>query len=220
MTLESAPVLATVWSDYICPWAYLGRDRTALMQSMGVSVTSMPFELHPELPPSGRDVRPDGRLARLHDEIERLCAEVGVPFVAPAHIPNSRRALETAEVVRAVAPGAFGAVDEALFRAHFVEGRDIGDPAVLDDVLAACGLAALELRERIDRGEGSDAVTASIHIARDHGIAATPAWLFGDDLVVPGAQPRAFFERIVSRLRARSERTPSGPGTVTGIKAV
>jgi predicted DsbA family dithiol-disulfide isomerase len=33
---------AKVWSDYICPWCYLGRDRTALIESLGVVVTVLP----------------------------------------------------------------------------------------------------------------------------------------------------------------------------------
>jgi predicted DsbA family dithiol-disulfide isomerase len=48
--------------------------------------------------------------------------------------------------------------------------------------------------------------------ARELGIAATPAWLFGDSFVVPGVQPREFFERVVTRLRARTGDVPAGPG--------
>jgi predicted DsbA family dithiol-disulfide isomerase len=47
--------------------------------------------------------------------------------------------------------------------------------------------------------------------AIDHGVAGTPAGLFGDDLVLLGAQPRELFTRIVNRLRARTGDAPSGP---------
>src|SRR3954471_14887944 len=119
-----------VWSDYICPWAYLGRDRTALLRSLGVAVTAQPYELHPDIAAEGRAVRPDGRLARVYSDIARQCAEVGMLFRAPTRVPNSRRALETAEVVRQLDRAAFAAVDDALFAAHFVDGDDIGDPDV------------------------------------------------------------------------------------------
>src|SRR3954462_6530778 len=128
---------ATVWSDYICSWAYLGRDRTDLLRSLGVTVTAQPYELHPDLPPGGRSVRPDGRVASVHQQIAAMCAEVGLPFRMPEHVPNSRRALETAEVVRQHEPGAFQTLDAALFAAHFVEGHDIGDPDVLDRLVTA-----------------------------------------------------------------------------------
>ena len=194
---------AKVWSDYICPWCYLGRDRTALIESLGVAVTVMPYELHPELPAAGRPVKPDGRLAAVYADIGRQCAEVGLAFETPTHVPNSRRALETAEVVRELHPEAFTALDTALFEAHFVHGLDIGDIDVLDELVTAAGAPAPAVRAATDQGAGQAAVAASMDDARDHGVAGTPAWLFGD-LVLPGAQPRALFERVVTRLREQA----------------
>jgi predicted DsbA family dithiol-disulfide isomerase len=200
----SPRVQATNWSDYICPWAYLGRDRTALLRSLDVAVTTLPYELHPDLPPQGRRVRPGGRLGQVYDAIANECAEVGLAFRPPEHVPNSRRALETAEVVRAVEPAAFDAIDEALFAAHFVHGEDIGDPDVLDRLIAGAGASAERVRVLVEQGAGRDAVDASIAAAHEHGIAATPAWLFPGDFVLPGVQPRELFVRVVSRLRAQT----------------
>jgi predicted DsbA family dithiol-disulfide isomerase len=196
---------AKVWSDYICPWAYVGRDRTALLRSLGVTVESMPYELHPEIPPEGRTLRPDGRMAAVHQHIARLCEEAGLAFLPPSRVPNSRRALETAEVVRQQRPDLFDTVDAALFDAHFVVGLDIGDPDELDRIVSNAGASAADVRALVDAGAGQNAVTASMAVAHGHGIAATPAWLFGEDFVLPGAQPRELFERIVARLRARRE---------------
>jgi predicted DsbA family dithiol-disulfide isomerase len=194
-----------MWSDYICPWAYLGRDRTALLRSLDVSVTTMPYELHPDLPSQGRAVRPDGRLSRVYEAIGRECEEVGMPFRPPAHVPNSRRALETAEVVRAIDPTAFAVLDGALFAAHFVDGADIGDLAVLDQLVDGAGARSADVRKLVDDGAGREAVAASIRTAHEHGIAATPAWLMPGEFVLPGVQPRELFERVVARLRAQSE---------------
>ncbi len=147
-------------------------------------------------------------MSRVYESIGAECAEVGMPFRSPSHVPNSRRALETVEVVRALEPAAFDALDASLFTAHFVDGHDIGDPEVLDALVAATGLPASDVRTRVDRGEGSATVAASVSDAHDHGVAATPAWLFGSDgaeLVLPGVQPRKLFERVVARLRAQSE---------------
>jgi predicted DsbA family dithiol-disulfide isomerase len=195
---------ALVWADYICPWAYLGRDRTTVLRSMGVTVTEMPYELHPDLPPKGKAVRAGGSLARLHAAIAEECASVDLPFRPPTHVPNSRRALETAEVVRSIDAGMFHALDQALFAAHFVEGLDIGDIDLLDQLVTGVGARSDEVRTLVDNGRGREAVAASIRTAHDHGIAATPAWLFPGDFVLPGVQPRELFERVVTRLRAQA----------------
>jgi len=201
-----------VWSDYICPWCYLGRDRTEFLRSLDVELTQLPFELHPGLPPSGRVVRPHGRLSEVYSAIEHECAGVGLPFRAPTHVPNSRRALETAELVRLRWPASFRALDDALFEAHFVTGQDIGDRDVLMSLVAQAGASPAAVAAALDAGQGDEAVRASIDAARDHGIVATPAWLFNESFVVPGVQPREFFERVISRLRARTDDTSAGPG--------
>jgi predicted DsbA family dithiol-disulfide isomerase len=197
-------VHALLWSDYICPWAYLGRDRSALMRSLGVAITTLPFELHPEIPPEGVPVRPGSRLARVFDVIGAECEALGIPFVAPTRSPNSRHVLETAEVVRLHHPDAFAALDASLVRAHWVDGLDLSDRDLVDELVLTAGAPSREVRELVADGVGTAAVAASMRQARDHGVAATPAWWVNDALLIPGAQPRETIERWVTRLVQRS----------------
>ena len=195
---------ALLWSDYLCPWCYLGRDSTATMTELGVDVTHLPYELHPDVPLSGRAVRPDGRLAALLAHIGAQCAEVGLPFRLPARMPNTRRALESAEVVRAQWPDRFDAVDAALFEAVFVTGDDIGATGVLDAVLERAGAPALEVGRAVDAGVGAQLVDAAMELARSHGVASTPTWLLDGVLMIPGAQPRDVLTRWIESIRRRS----------------
>jgi predicted DsbA family dithiol-disulfide isomerase len=198
---------ALFWRDYLCPWCWLGRDRTQVLLDLDIGVTHLPFDLHPELPPEGRAVRPGSRLDAVFDHIEAECRREGLDFSRPTRTPNTRRALETAEVVRRLDPDSFAALDEALFRGHWVDGIDIGDPAVIDDLVQASG-APLEL-VAAQRGEGlgSAALGESMVTAREHGIAATPSWLIDGALVIPGVQPVETVERWVTRLASRSRDT-------------
>ena len=178
---------AVVWSDYLCPWCYLGQDRTALLRSLGVSVTVLPYELHPSVPVGGRPL--DRRYSRVAAE----CAEVRMPFRAPSMLPNTRRALSVAEWVRRCVPDAFEELHAALFRAYFVDGLDIGDP---DVVASLVGVDA-----DIDVAQGSAWVGESMARAREADVMATPAWQLDTGFVIPGVQPRAFYERVVARAR-------------------
>src|SRR4051794_19313302 len=110
------------------------------MRSLGVEIVSLPFELHPEIPVEGLSLRERWgaryqEASAMYRGIEAECEAAGLPFRRPERIPNTRPALETAECVRQRHPDAFPALDEALFRAHFVDGRFLGDPDVLDDLV-------------------------------------------------------------------------------------
>lgn len=196
---------AILWRDFLCPWCYLGRDRTSLMEELGVTVTPWSYELHPELPPSGRAVRPGGRYDRLLDHIALECEAVGLPFRKPDRSPNTRRALETAELVRLHHPAALGAFDDRCYRLHWVEGGDLGDPDELRRMLAEAGADADHVERLLAEGHGSAALGTSMAEAREHGVTAAPAWWVDDRLLVPGAQPRETVQRWVTKLAASTD---------------
>jgi predicted DsbA family dithiol-disulfide isomerase len=168
-------------------------------------LTALPFELHPRIPVEGLSLKDrwGARYAEadaMYQRIEAECEAVGLPFRRPTWIPNTRRALETAECVRQRHPAAFDAVDRALFDAHFVEGRNIGDPEVLDDLVAAAGADAAAVRAAVEAGELHAAVEDSMDQAREHDVTGTPSWLLDGRLLIPGVLPRHLFERAVNRL--------------------
>ena len=159
---------------------------------------TLPFELHPEVPPEGR--RLGERSAQYYTRIAGECEAVGLPFTAPKRLPNTRRVLETAEWVRIHQPEVFEALHETLFRAHFVDGRDLGDADEIDALVSAVDADAAAARAAVDEGVMGPVVDTSMQQAIELGVTGTPAWLIGDFLV-PGVQPRRFFERVIANLR-------------------
>jgi predicted DsbA family dithiol-disulfide isomerase len=204
-------VEATCWSDYLCPWCYVGQDRSALVEALGVPVVHRPFELHPEIPPTGRPIRSGGRLGPTLARIASECDAIGMPFRAPTRLPNTRRALETAEWVRIHHPAAASAVHAGLFRAHFAEGLAIDDPDVIDQIVADAGAPAASVRDAIDRGAASPLVDASMAEARANGVSSTPTWVLDGGFVIPGAIDRPTLERWITKIVGRSSASSSPP---------
>ena len=139
----------------------------------------------------------------MYGRIEQECEQAGLPFRRPARVPNTRRALLTAEFVRRHQPAAFDALDRSLFEAHFVENRPLDDPDVLDALVKAAGGDAAAARDGVESGAMSDALRESMEAAMDANVTGTPAWLLDGRLLIPGAQPRDLFEIWVARLRER-----------------
>jgi predicted DsbA family dithiol-disulfide isomerase len=183
---------AVVWSDYLCPWCYVGLDRTALLERLGISVTPRPYELHPHIPPTGLPLT-EGKGRRLYDRIAQECEEVGLPFRRPDRIPSSRLALETAEWVRVNRPEQLRDLHLALFRAVFVDGADIGDPSVIAELAP-------------DAGRRPDLVDEARAEAIDAGVTGTPSWLIDGRLVLSGIQPAEQMERMVRRMQDKTAR--------------
>jgi len=175
--------------------------------TLGVGVTPLPFELHPEIPKEGRPANPS-RYGRFVE----LSAEAGLPFTAPERVANTRRALASAELVRQQWPDAFVALDRSLFRAYWAEGIDIGDPDEVDALVGAAGADAAAVRQAVEGGLVDEALDASRARAIEIGVTGTPAWLIDGRFLVPGYQAPDLFERVVERLRSDGP-TPDETGS-------
>lgn len=199
------------WSDYLCPWCYVGQARSTQMERLGVTVVHRPYELHPEIGPHGRTIRPDGRLAPTFERVAAECDVVGLPWLAPVRMPNTRRALETAEWVRVHHEPAAAALHAALFDAHFARGLPIDDPATVDRLVAEAGAPADEVRAAVADGRAGALLAASMDEARAVGVGSTPTWVLDGGFTVPGALDAPTLERWITKIVARSVATDADP---------
>jgi predicted DsbA family dithiol-disulfide isomerase len=177
---------------------------------LGVTVTSLPYELHPEIPVGGiaLEERWGARYAEasaMYARIEQECERAGLKFRRPARVPNTRRALLTAEWVRRHAPAAFDTLERSLFETHFIDNRPLDDPDVVDELVAAAGADAGAARQAVETAAMDSALQESMEAAMDANVTGTPAWLLDGRLLIPGAQPRDLYEIWVTRLRERPD---------------
>lgn len=198
--MANSPVVR-VWSDYICPFCYVATERAAwLEERYGAQVEWLPFDLHPEYPPEGISIEelrakyPAG----LHDQVDRMIDEAGLPRGERRRVPNSRAALNVTELARD--RGIHEELHKRLMSAYWAEGRDIGDAGVLVDEAAAVGLDAEEVRRVIAELPYADRIAAATSALFELGGGGVPGWVVDDRVFVPGAQPHELFERVMQKL--------------------
>lgn len=184
-----------LFGDYACPFSYLAERVAQALRDEGIAVAYRAFEL-----------RPAGTAAMAWPaEAERVAAEWQVPLRRPARAVRTGKAHEAAK--QAAAQGAFAALHEALFRAHFVEGRDIGRIDVLAMIAAEVGLDASEMRVVLDVDRWAADVAADRDRALGLGIDATPAFVVtgeaGSRVLLGLEAPAA----MIGRVRAAMEET-------------
>lgn len=198
-----APLTARCWSDYLCPWCYVGQSRSAQMEDLGIGVVHLPYELHPEIPTAGRAIRADGRLAPTFERVAAACAEAELPWRAPTRMPNTRLALEAAEWVRLHHPDAAASLHRALFAAHFADGLEIDDVEVIASLVEAAGAPASHVLDAVRSGAAKPTVDASMASARELGVTSTPTWVLDDGFAIPGALDPATLQRWLTKILAR-----------------
>jgi len=91
-----------------------------------------------------------------------------------------------------------------LFRAYFVDGRNVGDLAVLEEVAAAAGLDGDTVRAFLLSDAGRAEVIASTRAAKAQQISGVPHYVFSDAYALTGGQSVQVFEQVL-RARARQE---------------
>ena len=199
-------------SDVVCPWCYLGEKRleAALSEEAGpVVVRWRPYQLDPTIPQGGLDrieymekkFGKSGRLQSAHDNLTRLGAEVGVPF-ALDRIKRSPNTLDAHRLIRWAGSAGFQAeVAARLFKAYFVEGRDIGDRKVLVEIAGECGLDANEVEKLLADGADVELVRQEIEQAQAMGVSGVPFFIFGGRLGVPGAQEPSVLRQAMAEAR-------------------
>jgi predicted DsbA family dithiol-disulfide isomerase len=125
----------------------------------------------------------------------RMAAE-GLPYGERTMTYNSRLAQELGKWADTQPGGE--AIHDALFRAYFVEARDISRSAVLVDIAQHVGLSADGAREVLEKRTFNDAVEADWKLSRRYGVTGVPTFVVGRYGVV-GAQPYEALEQLVRK---------------------
>lgn len=202
------PLNIDLISDFVCPWCYIGKVRLANaieslrteQPALEVRINWLPYFLNPNTPKAGEPYRAflEAKFggSREVDALHARVAEAGEPdgvrfdFDRIAVRPNTMLAHRLTYRLQAegARPERIRALTDALFEAHFRQGRNIGDVEVLADIAAACGENRATTLAWLETDEDAAAVRRMANQVQKQGISGVPFFIINRKLAVSGAQ--------------------------------
>ena len=198
----------TVYSDYVCPFCYLGRralSRYRETRAEPLRVDWRPFDLR------SQKRRPDGSLDttvddgkdeayydRARENVRRLQARYDAEMAREiaTDVDSLPAQVVSHHVQQSHDYETWLAFDEAVLEALWVRDEDIGDHDLLAELATDAGVAADEVRAALDSDEARATVRAAFDQAHEQGVSGVPTFVF-DGHAARGAVPPEQLERLV-----------------------
>jgi predicted DsbA family dithiol-disulfide isomerase len=201
-----------ILSDPICPWCYIGWANLAraleARPDHPFSIEWHPFQLNPEMPPDGMDRRAyleakfggKDRAVQAYMPVLQHAQKAGLALNLEA-IPRTPSTLDAHRLIHwAGIEGRQTPVVLALFRAYFVDGRDIGDAATLADIAQSAGMDRALTETLLAGPSDTDDIRARDTHARSRGVNGVPTFVIANSHVLTGAQPTETWLSVIDEI--------------------
>ncbi len=191
----------TVFSDYVCPWCYVGQGSVEKLASdYSIELTWRPFYLRPDTPPEGMELPPHikAHMAQTNARLKQMANMAGLEMVFPERIPNTRLAHEATEYANQKGKGV--EFHRAVFDRYYGRGEDISQWKVLEEAATAVMLDAGEMRAAVESGKFTHIVQAQVDEAAQLGVDGVPTYVLDDSYAIVGAQPYENFVKAIQQI--------------------
>lgn len=202
-----------VWSDVMCPFCYIGKRKfehalAKFPKKEKVKLVWKSYQLDPSI--TANDSKDyvkhlqqkkgwsDKQTKDILDNVTQMAAGVGLEYhFEKAVVANSFKAHRLAHYA-----GKFGLQDsaeEALFIAHFIEGKDISDDETLANIGFSIGLEKQNVVQFLSTEEMTNEVKKDIQEAEEIGVTGVPFFVFDRKYAISGAQDESVFLNTISK---------------------
>ena len=197
-----------VYSDYVCPFCYLGRE--ALSQYQATREEPLEIEWHPfdlrshkrradgTIDTSVDDGKDEAYFEQAKENVRQLQERYGVEMELDlSRDIDSFDAQVLSYYLREHEDyGTWLAFDEAVFEALWQDGRDIGDEAVLVELAESVGVDAEDVRSALADETLAEELREQFAAAQQQGVSGVPTFVYGE-YGARGAVPPEQLERLV-----------------------
>jgi len=170
-----------------------------LQQNFNVATRFVHFPLHPDTPQEGRTLEAlfgcgAADVAEKNARMKGAMEKEGLPYSARTHTYNSRLAQELASW--AVDQPGGEVIHNLLFKAYFVDNKNVGDKEVLLEIANLAGLDRQKASDVLEQRSYKQSVDADWELSHQYGVTGVPTYVAGGQGVV-GAQPYEALEKLM-----------------------
>lgn len=197
-------IKVTVFSDYICPFCYIGHHRLMrLKDKYDLKINWCFLEIHPENSATGDPVTELDYSSEFWDELmknlKRLAEEECIPLAEHTFTTNSKDAMLLAEACKQLGRETFYQLHEKLFTAFFVDKKNIGDRKILRDIAKDCNINDNVIATAWTEQKYQKQLLENFNHARQHKIKSVPSFVFGER-VLTGVVDEAIMRDAAAKL--------------------
>ena len=217
--LSGKPLRIDIVSDVVCPWCIIGyRQLAEALKQTNTEheIHWHPFELNSNMPSSGQNLREHimekyGSSKEESDTSRLRMTQAGNEVGFEFNFNDDTRMHNTFNLHQLLYwAGQQGQkpmhdLKQALFSAHFTDGRNISDNTVLADIAAEVGLNSEEALAVLEDQRFAKEVRAEERHWQQQGIQSVPAMIFNERHLVSGAQGVDNYVNILQQLAAMQE---------------
>lgn len=210
--MSKSPLRVDIISDVVCPWCIIGyRQLQQAVEATGaeLDVHWHPFELNPNMPPEGQNLREHvmekyGTTAEESIVNRERMVGIGKELDFTFSFSDESRMYNTFNAHQllhwANLQGRENDLKQALFVANFTDRVDVGDIEVVADAAAGIGLDRAEALEVLKDQRFANDTRAVQQMWTQQGITGVPAMVFENKYLVSGAQGFENYTNILNQL--------------------
>ena len=208
-----------ILSDPICPWCLIGKtnlDKAILkFPDTKFQIEWHPFQLNPEMPLEGMDRREylktkfgsKENAYRVYSRISKTAIESGLEL----ELQRIERTPNTLNAHRLIHwSGLEGFQTEAvaaLFKAYFIDGRDIGNVTTLISIATGIGLDQSLITRLLESDADREIIVKRDRNSREKGVTGVPTFIVNNTHVMPGAQSENLWINVITELNELKDGT-------------
>jgi predicted DsbA family dithiol-disulfide isomerase len=212
---QALPLQVDIISDVVCPWCIIGYKQLlkaldTMPGQFALKVSWHPFELNPQMPESGQDLREHlaqkyGTMPQQSQAARGQLAALGESLGFSFDYYDGMRMANTFRAHQllhwAAERGRQTELAMALFEAFFQRREDVNSEEVLADVAERAGLSKADAIEVLASERYAQRVREEQQLWLDRDVHAVPAFVFDGQYRVPGAQEAETFARVLTKIR-------------------